>query len=239
MTQEKYTTQTDFSLVTHSWLLSGFPGSSVIKNLLANAGDMGLIPGRGRSPGRGNSNPLQWDPMSRGIWWTIVLGVAKRRTQPRTQAHTHGSSHRSRVHPVIPPDVASLLSHIIPPFLITGCSLASPLPVSIFQRHISATIFVYLWGIFLGVQTKKIIQEKRWSSCLPCLFPPPSLKVFVSKVIDSDDTQSLQVPSSTQGRDFNLSVLKDSHTPESCSPAVLNFFLSFSSELQKKDRSFN
>ena len=161
MTQEKYTTQTDFSLVTHLWLLSGFPGSSVIKNLLANAGDMGLIPGRGRSPGRGNSNPLQWDPMSRGIWWTIVLGVAKSRTQPRTQAHTHGSSHRSRVHPVIPPDVASLLSHIIPPFLITGCSLASPLPVSIFQRHISATIFVYLWGIFLGVQTKKIIPREK------------------------------------------------------------------------------
>ena len=161
MTQEKYTTQTDFSLVTHLWLLSGFPGSSVIKNLLANAGDMCLIPGRGRSPGRGNSNPLQWDPMSRGIWWTIVLGVAKSRTQPRTQAHTHGSSHRSRVHPVIPPDVASLLSHIIPPFLITGCSLASPLPVSIFQRHISATIFVYLWGIFLGVQTKKIIPREK------------------------------------------------------------------------------
>ena len=56
--------------------------------------------------------------------------------------HTHGSSHRLRVHPVIPPDAASLLSHIIPPCLITGCSLASPLPVSIFQSHISATISV-------------------------------------------------------------------------------------------------
>ena len=77
MAQERNTTQTDFSLVTHLWLLSSFPGGSVIKNLLASAGDMGLIPGRGRSPGSGNSNPLQWDPMSRGIWWTIVLGVAE------------------------------------------------------------------------------------------------------------------------------------------------------------------
>ena len=40
----------------------GFPGSSVVKNLLANAGDtrdLGLIPGLGRSPSRGNGNQLQ------------------------------------------------------------------------------------------------------------------------------------------------------------------------------------
>ena len=34
----------------------GFPGGSVVKNLPANAGDMGLIPGLGRSPGEGNGN---------------------------------------------------------------------------------------------------------------------------------------------------------------------------------------
>ena len=36
----------------------GFPGGSVVKNSPANAGDMGLIPGSGRSPGKGNSNPF-------------------------------------------------------------------------------------------------------------------------------------------------------------------------------------
>ena len=36
----------------------GFPGDSVVKNLLANAGDVGLIPGLGRFPGEGNGNPL-------------------------------------------------------------------------------------------------------------------------------------------------------------------------------------
>ena len=36
----------------------GFPDGSVVKNLPANAGDMGLIPGSGRPPGEGNGNPL-------------------------------------------------------------------------------------------------------------------------------------------------------------------------------------
>ena len=38
----------------------GFPGGSVVKNLPANTGDVGLIPGLGRSPGRGHNNPLQY-----------------------------------------------------------------------------------------------------------------------------------------------------------------------------------
>ena len=37
-----------------------FPGGSVVKNQPANAGDAGLIPGSGRSPGEGNGNPLQY-----------------------------------------------------------------------------------------------------------------------------------------------------------------------------------
>ena len=48
----------------------GIPGSSVVKNPLANAGDMGSIPGSGRSPGEGNGNPLQYscleNPMDTG-----------------------------------------------------------------------------------------------------------------------------------------------------------------------------
>ena len=38
----------------------GFPGGSVVKTLTANVGDVGLIPGLGRSPGGGNGNPLQY-----------------------------------------------------------------------------------------------------------------------------------------------------------------------------------
>ena len=60
---------------------SGFPGGSVIKNPRANAGDMGLIPGSGRSPGEGNGYPLQFsclgNPMDRGAWWATVHVVIR------------------------------------------------------------------------------------------------------------------------------------------------------------------
>ena len=61
----------------------GFPGGSVIKNLPANAGDVGLIPASGRSPGEGNGNLLQYscleNPMDGETWWATVHGVAKSR----------------------------------------------------------------------------------------------------------------------------------------------------------------
>ena len=59
----------------------GFPGDSVVKNPPANAGDMGSIPGLGRSPREGNGNPLQYsclgNPMDRGARWATVHGVTK------------------------------------------------------------------------------------------------------------------------------------------------------------------
>ena len=59
----------------------GFPGGSVEKNLPANAGDMGSIPGSGRSPGEGNDNPLGYsclgNSMDRGAWWATFDGVTK------------------------------------------------------------------------------------------------------------------------------------------------------------------
>ena len=53
----------------------------MVKNPSANAGDRGLIPGSGRSPGEGNGNLLQYsclgNPMDRGAWQATVHGVAK------------------------------------------------------------------------------------------------------------------------------------------------------------------
>ena len=53
----------------------------MIKNSPANAGDMGLIPGPGRSHGEGNGSTLQYscmeNPVDRGAWWATVHGVAK------------------------------------------------------------------------------------------------------------------------------------------------------------------
>ena len=51
------------------------------KNPPANAGDIGLISGAGRSPGEGNGNRLLYsclgNPTDRGAWWATVRGVAK------------------------------------------------------------------------------------------------------------------------------------------------------------------
>ena len=48
------------SVLNHVHNILGFPGGSAVKNPPANAGDVGLIPGLGRSPGGGNGNPLQY-----------------------------------------------------------------------------------------------------------------------------------------------------------------------------------
>ena len=45
----------------------GFPGGSVVKNLPANAGDAGLIPGLARAPGEGNGNPLQYSCLENSV----------------------------------------------------------------------------------------------------------------------------------------------------------------------------
>ena len=59
----------------------GFPGGSDSKESTCNTGDKGSIPGLGRSPEEGNSNPLQYscleNPMDGEAWQAIVHGVTK------------------------------------------------------------------------------------------------------------------------------------------------------------------
>ena len=63
----------------------GFPGGVVVKNPLANAGDLGSIPGLGRFPGGGNSNPLQYSclqsSIDRGAWGLQSMG-SQSQTRP-------------------------------------------------------------------------------------------------------------------------------------------------------------
>ena len=62
-------------------LSQGFPGGSDGKESAHNAGDVGSIPGLGRSPGEGHGNPLQYscleNPKDGGEWWATIHGVAK------------------------------------------------------------------------------------------------------------------------------------------------------------------
>ena len=63
----------------HPFIMRGFPGSAVLKTSPNNAGDSGLIPGSGQSPGEGNGNPLQYscleNPVDRGAWRATVNRV--------------------------------------------------------------------------------------------------------------------------------------------------------------------
>ena len=62
------------------WWLSGQESACKAED----TGDVGSIPGLGRSPGGGHDNPLQYscreNPMDRGAWWAMVLGVTKNQT---------------------------------------------------------------------------------------------------------------------------------------------------------------
>ena len=73
---------TSSSLPFHCLLLSwASQVVLVVKNPSANTGDVGSIPGSGRSSGGGNGNPLQYscleNPVDRGAWWATVHGVAE------------------------------------------------------------------------------------------------------------------------------------------------------------------
>ena len=67
--------------VNFTW---AFPGGSDGKESACNAGDLGSIPGLGRSPGEGHGYPLQYscpvNPLDRGAWQAAVHGVAKSQT---------------------------------------------------------------------------------------------------------------------------------------------------------------
>ena len=78
----------------------GFPHSSVGKSAACNAGDLGLIPGSGRSAGEGNGHPLRHscleNPMDRGAWQATVHGIA-------------GDGHDLATKPVPPPSSLKFL----------------------------------------------------------------------------------------------------------------------------------
>ena len=69
-----------------------FPGGSDSKESTCNVGDLGSIPGWGRSPGGGHGNPLQHscleNTMDRGAWGATVHGAAELDTTEHSTAHS-------------------------------------------------------------------------------------------------------------------------------------------------------
>ena len=73
----------------------------VVENPPANAGEVGSIPGSGRSPGGGHGNPLQYscleNPMDRGVWWATDRGVAESCRLKWLSLHVHSYRLHSRL----------------------------------------------------------------------------------------------------------------------------------------------
>ena len=82
--KESACTAGDPSLIPGSPVFLSFPGGSDGKESVHNKGDLGSIPGLGRSPKGGHGHPLQYsclqNPMDREAWRAIVHGVTKSRT---------------------------------------------------------------------------------------------------------------------------------------------------------------
>ena len=68
-------------ILSHQGIFRAFLVAQMVKNLPANAGDVGSIPGSGRSPGEGTGYPLQYSCLAnskdRGACQATVYGVAK------------------------------------------------------------------------------------------------------------------------------------------------------------------
>ena len=72
-----------YGLITSGYM--GFPGGSDSRESTCNAGNLGSVPGLGRSPGGGHGNPFWYscleNPHGQRSWWTTVHGVAKSQIQ--------------------------------------------------------------------------------------------------------------------------------------------------------------
>ena len=121
-----------------------FPGGSHGKVSAYNVGDLGSIPGSGRSPGEGNGNPLQYscleNPMDGGTWQAIVHGVAKSRTRLSDFTHFAIAPHCSLPLP-------SLTRQTFFPWFHPGVSLAHLGHMSFSEAAKRDVLIGQTWGM--------------------------------------------------------------------------------------------
>ena len=143
-------------LYIFSLYILGFPGGSDGKSSASNSGDLGSIPGSGRSPGEGNGNPLQdsclENSMDGGAWWAIVHGVAKSWTIYRT---------------LIRYIICTYFSHSVVVFSI---SWWCPLRHKVFNIDESSwPIFFFHHFCAFCVMSKKLLHNPRSRDLLLCV----------------------------------------------------------------------
>ena len=132
--------------------MPGFPDGSNDKESACNKRDLGLIPGLGRSPGKGHGNPLQdsclGNPMERGAWWVTVHRFAESNTTERLTFSLFSSSRTKISAPIFTTCVSWLL-----------CS-----PVSSPENKESYFSFLYE-GLLGEIQLKKNSKHLTHGRC--------------------------------------------------------------------------
>ena len=121
----------------------GFPAGAEVKVSACNIGDLGSIPGLGRSPGEGNGTPLQYscleNPMDGGAWWATVHGSQRVGHDWATSFHCH--------------------------FMVSKYIYMSLFPVF---RGIAAVLWTFVWSFSPETLSFLLFQLGFW--VLRCLF---------------------------------------------------------------------
>ena len=129
----------------------GFPGSLFDKETACSAGDLGSIPGSGRSPGERNGNPLQYSclekPMDRGVWRATVHGVTRVRHDLATKPPPPPQIQREGVSP-------NYLKYLVWAFLLLGLWPFYRPSLKPFLTLVSSSPLTY-WGPEVGIWTQK------------------------------------------------------------------------------------
>ena len=161
-------------------LIQGFPDSSVDIESACSAGDAGLSPGSGRSPGGGHGNPLLYscleNPMDRGVWRATVHGVAKTQTRlKRLSMHRADSLSTCEVFPLVP---CCLIC-----FLATRPEWSSPRCVSrarvtLPRQHLPRLLPWPSIGVSIPTSVFSLHCH------IVCLFPPKCRQAQTQNIID-------------------------------------------------------
>ena len=127
------------------------------------AGDVGLIPGSGRSPGGGSGNPLQYsclgNPMDRGGWWTTVHGVAK--SQTRLKRLSSSSSSPTLCDPMDSSPSASSVHGISQASILEWVATSSSRGFSQ-PRNQTCISCIGRWILYHCTSWEALIQELKW-----------------------------------------------------------------------------